>query len=202
MGAGGGNKQVEAQKQQEAARQTAISKNVTDINSAYAGREGQYNDFGAALRKQYGTELARQQGNTSRNLKFSLARNGQTGGSVAVDAGKKLGEEFNTGTLNAEHKTSGAVADLRAKDEASRLQMISLAQSGSDIGNAASQTASALRASLEGAKADNTASGLGDIFGGTADIYKSMQEASQIRKGLRYSSLYANAGTGTSKGTF
>lgn len=175
----------------EAQRQAAISGNVGRINSAYAGREGQYTDFIDALRKTYGTELNRQQTDASRQLKFGLARGGLTGGSSAVFAGKNLAREANQGTLNAESKAQGALSDLRAKDEQSRLSMISLAQSGSDIGDAATQTANALRANIGGAQAANTASGLGETFGGTAATYKAMQEAAALRRGLKQSEIYA-----------
>lgn len=193
----------------EAERQATISGNVNNINSAYAGREGQYTDFLDALRKTYGNELNRQQTDASRNLKFSLARGGLTGGSSAVFAGKNLTREANQGTLNAESKAQGAVSDLRAKDEQTRLSEISLAQSGADIGDAASQTANSLRANIGAAQSANTASGLGDVFGGTATTYKAMQEAAALRRGLKQSEIYTQPftrGSGasgtTSPGTF
>lgn len=186
---------AEAAAAAEAERQATISGNVGRINSAYEGREGQYGNFLDALRKTYSNELNRQQTDASRSLKFSLARGGLTGGSSAVFAGKNLAREANQGTLNAESKAQGALSDLRSKDEQSRLSMISLAQSGSDIGDAASQTANALRANIGAAQSTNTASGLGDVFGGTSATYKAMQEAANLRRGLKQSEIYANAFT-------
>jgi hypothetical protein len=177
---------------QEAARQKRISQNVTDINKAYAGRESQYGAFTAALRKQYGTDLGRQQTAASRNLKFNLARGGLTGGSVAVDTGRNLAREGAQATLTAESRAKAAEADLRSRDEQSRLSMISLAQSGNDIGNAAMQTGNALRANIQNAQATGQTQGLGELFGGTAATYKAMQEAAAMRKGLKYSEIYAN----------
>lgn len=183
---------AEAAARAEAERQATISANVGRINSAYAGRENQYADFIDALRKTYGTELTRQQTDASRQLKFGLARGGLTGGSQAVFAGQNLAREANQGTLTAESKAQGALADLRAKDEQSRLSMISLAQSGADIGDAATQTANALRANIGAAQSSNLASGLGEVFGGTAATYKAMQEAAALRRGLKSSELYAS----------
>ena len=182
-----------------------ISANVSRINSAYAGREAQYADYLNAIRGTYGKELQRQQGDASRNLRFSLARSGLTGGSAAVDAGRDMQREFGKGTLLAESKAQGALADLRAKDEQSRLSMISLAQSGADIGDAAGQTANALRANIGQAQSANVSSGLGEVFGGTAQLYKNMQEQAALRRGLRTSEIYANpftrgSGAGASGG--
>lgn len=192
MGMGGGNKAQQQAAEQEKARQVAISQNVNKINDAYSGRESQYNDFLGALQKQYGTELNKQQGDTARNLKFSLARGGLTGGSAAADTGKQLSDEYNKGLITAENKAQGATANLRSQDEQSRMQLISLAQSGADVGNAATQTSNALRASLEGAKATGLSDTIGSAFGDTANIYKNMQEQANLRKGLKYSELYAN----------
>jgi hypothetical protein len=181
---GGGNHAAEQAAQAETDRQGRISGNVSAINSAYAGREPQYADFRAALQKQFGTELGRQQQVAQRHLKFSLAKTGNTGGSVAVDQGAELNREAAQGALTAEQHARGAEAKLRSADEQSRLGMISVAQSGGDIGNAATQTANSLRANIEGARSEGQAQGLGDLFGGTADIYKKSQDAAQFRKGL------------------
>lgn len=199
MCGGGGNASNQAE-EMERQRQATIAKNVEDINSAFSGREGQYADFIGARRKQYGDELGRQQKTAARNTKFALARGGLTGGSASVDAGKRLAEELNLGTLAAENKASGELAALKSADENSRNQMIALAQSGASIGSGASQTAASLRANIDSARTANVAEGLGNVFGGAADAYKTMQEQSAIRKGLRYSSLYAQPNQGTSIG--
>jgi len=175
----------------EAARQARISGNVTDINTAFGGREDQYTDFVSAIRELYGADLGRQQQEAARQSKFSLARGGLTGGSAAVDAGRTLSREANEGTLTAERRAQKQLADLRGMDESARLSMISLAQSGNDIGNAASQTASALRANLEGARAAGTTEGLGDVFGRTAATYRAQQDAAARRRGLKEANLYA-----------
>lgn len=188
---GGGNKAAAAAQQQEAERQARISGTVANINSAFAGREGQYSAIQDTVRQSLGKQLAKQQGDAARQLKFSLARGGLTGGSVAADTGKNLADEFNTATIGVEQKAQGAGADLRARDEASRLSMIGLAQSGNDVGNAAAQTASMLNANIGAAKADNAVNTLGDVFGGSASTYKKMQEAAALRRGIKDADPYA-----------
>jgi len=192
-GGGGASNQAQQMEQQ---RQASIAKNVADINTAFGGREGQYDDFVTARRAQYGDELGRQQKVATRQNKFALARSGLTGGSAAVDTGKKLADEFNLGTINAENRASGELAGLKSADENSRNQMIALAQSGASIGNGAAQTAAGLRANIESARANSVPDALGSVFGQSADIYKQMQEQAAIRKGLRYSSLYAQPNSG------
>jgi hypothetical protein len=188
----GGNKNASrAAEQAEQQRQARISSTVGNINSAFQGREGQYQQIADTVRESLGKQLARQKTDASRNLKFSLARGGLTGGSVAVDTGKNLADEFNTATLGVEQKAQGASADLRARDEASRLSMIGLAQSGNDVGNAAAQTASMLNANVGAAKADNAVNTLGEVFGGSASTYKRMQENAALRRGIRDADPYA-----------
>lgn len=175
----------------EAARQGRISGNVRDINSAFAGRQSQYNELGAALRERLNTALGRQRDEATRQSKFALARGGLTGGSAAIDAGRNLARENQEGILQVERQARGGVADLQAKDEQARTQLISLAQSGNDIGDAAAQTSQMLRANLAGA--NSLQNGLGEVFGNTAKTYRAQQDAAARRRGLSEASTYAKA---------
>lgn len=177
--------------EQEALRQANIGKNVTAINSAYGGREGQYKAFADALKTKYTGDLNRQYADANRNQRFELAGAGLTGGSQAVDSGRNLGREMAQGTVAAQSKVNSEEAALRSQDENSRLQLISLAQTGGDIGNAASQTANMLKANLQGAQG-GAAGTLGDVFGSTAATYKTMQDARNLRRGLTssYEQIY------------
>lgn len=189
---GSSNRAARAAEQAERERQARVGANVESINRAFAGREGQYADFLDALRSYYTSDLNRQQQDASRQLKFALARSGLTGGSQAAYAGKELAREANRGAITAEQRAQNALASLRAQDEQSRLAMISLAQSGQNIGDAATQTANALRANINAAQSEGLASGLGDVFGNTAATYKAMKEAAALRRGLKDSEIYAN----------
>lgn len=189
---GSSNRAARAAEQAERERQARVGANVESINRAFAGREGQYADFLDALRSYYTSDLNRQQQDASRQLKFALARSGLTGGSQAAYAGKELAREANRGAITAEQRAQNALASLRAQDEQSRLAMISLAQSGQNIGDAATQTANALRANINAAQSEGLASGLGDVFGNTAATYKAMKEAAALRRGLKDSEIYAS----------
>jgi hypothetical protein len=176
--------------EQEAARQQRVTANVGAINNAYAGREQQYADYANALRTKYTGDLTRQYATAARQQKFALAGAGQTGGSLAADQGEELGRQMAEGTVAAESKVGQGESGLRAQDENARLQMISLAQAGGDIGDAAMQTGNMLRANLQ--NANGTVNELGDVFGNVATSYKAMQEARNLRRGLTtsYENIY------------
>lgn len=177
----------------EAERQGRITTNVNNINTAFSGREPQYQQLGDALRKRLNDQLALQRGQATRQAKFGLARAGLTGGSQAVSTAKTLQREGEEGVLNAERAASKGVANLRSADEQQRTQLVSLAQSGNDIGNAGAMASSALRANLEGAQSDNLINSLGEVFANTAATNKAMLDAAARRRGLKEAQVYAPA---------
>lgn len=186
-------KQAKGAAAAEAARMERVSANVKDINSAFEGREGQYNQLGDALRERLNTQLGQQRADATRQTKFGLARSGLTGGSAAVDAGRLLARENQEGVLGAERQAQAGVANLRSEDENARSRLISLAQSGNDIGNAAAQSASLLQANLGAAQNSNGANDLGEIFGRTAAGYRAQQDAAARRRGLNDATTYARS---------
>lgn len=188
---GGGGDAVAAQEKADRAKQAAVSSNVAAIDSAYAGREPQYADYTAALQKQYGTELQRQQGVAQRQSKFALAKSGNTGGSVAVDQGNELNREATQAAITSEKQAQGQTAKLRSADEQTRLGLISTAQSGGDIGNAATQAANSLKANLGAAQSEGATAALGDLFSNTTKSYNKAQQDAALRKG--YGSVYGKA---------
>jgi len=181
---------------QQAATQASISNNVSQINSAFGNRSQEYSNYQNALQTQYQTELNRQQAIATRNSKFATARNGLAGGSASVDAGALLGQEEAEGTVNAQQQVQSNVAKLEANDQATKQQMISLAQSGADIGNAAQMTADSLQANIGNAQSVNAAAGLGQVFGDTTTAYTNEQQAAALRSGVLKGSTYAKSGLG------
>lgn len=187
---GGGGNAAAAAAQQQANQQQNINQNVNSINDAFQGRQGQYNDYLKALNTSYQSQLATQQGDASRGLKFALARNGQTGGSVAADQGGELQKEEGQGEITAAQQAQAKLAGLKSSDQAERQQLISLAQSGANVGNAGLQTADALSANLEGAQKELGPNTLGNIFGGVANSISGYNTAAQQRLGLRAAQAY------------
>jgi hypothetical protein len=190
-----GDKATKRAEQAEAQRQSQISGNVQSINRAFAGREPQYAQFTQALRERLNTQFGQQRQAATRQNKFALAKSGLTGGSAAIDAGRRLTREGQEGALQVERTAQGAGADLRAKDENARNQMIALAQSGTNIGNAGQQTAQMLQANIGSAQNQDLTNRLGDVFGGTAQAYRTAVDAKERRRGLDTDNLYARAFT-------
>lgn len=192
---GGGGNASAAATQQEAARQANISSNVNQIDNSFANRQPAYQNYLNATQNLYQTELGRQQGIASRNLKFGLARSGLTGSSVAADQGDELGREMAQGSITAEQKAQSGLAGLESQDNSERLQLINLAQSGADVGNVATQSADAQRANLGAAMSSSTASGLGDIFGGITSDVNNYNNAAAARRGVNNSTQYLYGNT-------
>ncbi|KRG39093.1 hypothetical protein ARC78_14840 [Stenotrophomonas pictorum JCM 9942] len=194
MGGGGSSKATNKATQAEGLRQANINRSVQQINQIYGSpqREADINDFLGASRSFYRQNLDRQKDTADRSLKFAMARNGQTGGSVAVDANRQLGQDYQQGVLSADRLAQSAANELRNADEQSRMNMISLAQSGADLTAGGARAAQMLQANLAGANASLTTNALGDVFGGLSKIYENSRNAAAERRGNRdiYNLLY------------
>lgn len=189
---GGGGDASAAAEEAERKRKAQVAASTGAIDRAFAGRGGQLDDFVNALREQFTSEAGRQKTDADRNLKFSLARGGLTGGSAAASAGVRLGDEFQRGTLKGERLSQSALADLTSADEASRLNLIQLAQGGASVTGSATAAARALQSNIAGAQSKTGVEGLGDIFGDTRALFVQQQEAAARRQGLRESEVFAS----------
>ena len=189
---GGSNSATRAARRAEDQRQAQVTAGTGAVDRAFAGRQPQYDDFLRAMQNFYRRDLGQQHDNATRQTRFSLARGGLTGGSAQTDMAGILGRDYQRGTLQGEQRAQMSLADLMARDESSRMGLLSLVQGGADMTTAAQQSANAMRANLSGARASGMSEGLGNVFGGTADLYRRQQEAAQRRRGLSEAELYAN----------
>ena len=190
MGGGSSNAAAAAQQQVQQQQQTTNA-NVGAINSAFANRGQQYTDYLAALRQSYQTQLNNQQATAGRQLKFANARGGLTGGSEAAQLGGELQKEMGQGELGAEQTAQAKLSGLESADQAERLQMISLAQGGASIGNAAQETATSLQANIQNAQAGLSPTALGNTFGTIGETTNAMNAGASARLGLRAAQAYA-----------
>lgn len=189
---GGSNAASDEAARVEAERKRQVKSSTAAIDRAFAGRGSQLDEFAAALRADFREDATRQKADSDRNLKFGLARGGLTGGSVAADAGKRQGREFQEGLLKGERGVQGSIADLLSADEASKRNLIALAQGGADITTSANNAASALRANIAGARSSGLANDLGDIFSDTRNLFVKQEEAAERRRGLAESQVFAD----------
>lgn len=189
----GGNKAAKQAQQAEAARQAAIRGTQGRINGVFDNpqRQADIADFVNATRDYYTQDLNRQKGEADRGLKFALAKNGLTGGSVNVDQQRRLGEDYSRGVLNVEQKAQGAGASLSAADQDARARLISLATSGLDATTAASQAAAAMQSNLQAGMSEAKLGSLGDSFGGINSFVQQARDAQQRRQG--YYSTFGGA---------
>jgi hypothetical protein len=194
MGTSSSNDAVEEAQQYEAEKQAKINAAIAKINAVFGSptREGQYADYLGARRGMYTNEVNRQQTDAERNNRFALARNGQTGSSVAIDSGRRLGEDYTRALLDAERLAHGDEANLRGQDEQSKLSLIQMAMSGADATTGVTNAQSALRNNLLSSQSGNGVKALGDIFKQYTDFYRQSVENKAKRKGeqFAYDSLY------------
>ncbi len=200
MSGGSSNSAQRAAEAAERERQAQIRGSVGRINEAFdnPNRQREIGDYLGATRQFYMNDLNRQKGETDRNLKFAMARSGQTGGKVAIDSAARVGQDYNRGVIESDRRAQSAAADLRSQDESSRLGLIQMAQSGLDATTGSSRALSALRNNLQAGRSTATAQGLGDAFGTFANLFKRSQEAAAARRGEKYvyGTQYGRLGSG------
>lgn len=188
MGGSSDNDVAEQAQQYEEERQAKIKAAIAKIDAIFSSpqRESQYADYLGARRGMYTDEVNRQQKDAVRNSKFALARAGQTGGSLAVDTGRRQGQTYTRGLLDAERLAQGDEAGLRGMDQQSRLALIQMAQSGLDATTGVTNAATALQGNLQSSLAGKGVQALGDIFKDYTDFYRKSREDKQRREGEQY----------------
>jgi len=192
------NKAANQANDMERQRQANIQQTTARINQAYQNpqREADIQDFLAASRSFYQNDLNRQHDSAGRNLKFALARSGLTGGSVAADQARTMGEDYQRGILQADRLAQGHAHDLRNADEQARQSLIAMAQNGINDTGAGMQAAQLMQANLAGARSQMNANAIGDVFGGFGTLLKHSRDAADSRRANRdfYQLLYGNTG--------
>ncbi len=186
----------------EQARQASIKNTQTSVNRVFDSpeRAADISDYVGALRTYYADDLNRQKTTTDRELKFSLARSGQTGGSTQNDQQAEKGRLYARGLLDIDRKALGAGAELESADQDARARLISLATSGLDATTAATQSASAMRSNLQSGKSTAQAQGIGDIFGSLKPAFDASKDAAARRKAI--DDAYGRQGTYNTSGQF
>jgi hypothetical protein len=181
----GSNSAANAANAAENRRQSAIKRSQRSINAVFDNpqRKADIADFVNATRDYYQQDLSRQKANADRNLIFSLAKSGLVGGSTQRDQQQLLGEDYGRGLLQTEQKAQGAGASLEAADQDARARLISLATSGLDATTAASQSAAAMRSSLQAGRSEALAGNLADSFGHINDFVTRSRDAQKYRQG-------------------
>lgn len=148
-----------------------FNRNQVDVGAAKTEREKMYTDISSAVKDTALRDLDRQYTQASQRNKFGLARSGLLGGSVDAEAGGELQTLYGEGKLKASQAGMQAASDLRATDEKTRQNLISLAQSGIDTGTASSLAAGQMGAAADLAKSQTQQASVGRLFDDLGQAY-------------------------------
>lgn len=197
MCGGGGGDPAKEQQQYDQQRQGKIDAVTAQIRGLYnnPSRENDIAQYQADTQKLYQHTLDRQSEEAGRQLKFALARTGQSTGQVGIDQGAKLTNEYNEGVLKVTRAAGEASARLRQADADTQQNLISMAQSGMDATTANTLALQGLRTNLLASKSSVAPDALGNAFSGLADAYQFSQEAKNYQRGYE-SGLAGGGGNG------
>lgn len=146
-------------------------------------RQGLYDDQRKAVTDLNRRDVDRQFLDAERQNRFGLARAGLSGGSADIDSNAELTRRTNEGLIKAAGIGDQAAADLQTADERSRQNLISMAQSGIDTGQAAQMALSQLDANSANAASARSGATVGNLFGDLAQAYLYGQQQQGARAG-------------------
>lgn len=168
----------------EAERMAAIKATQGAVNQVFDSpeRAADIERAMSGMRELNMGELNRNKANTDRQLKFALARNGQTGGSTQVDQNREFSDQYGRALLGVERGVQGFGANIRSADQDARARLISLATQGLDATTGARQAADAMRINLASGQTDQNMASIANAFSGFNDFLKSSREQSDRRR--------------------
>ena len=154
----------------ERERQDRIRNATAAINARFndPGREAMY---GSHRQNVYDYNLERlneERERGDRELKFALARTGQSGGTGEIDARDQFQKNYDDALFDIAKFSDSAAARFRNADESARLKLLGQAQSGMSATTAATNAANQLALNAEQAEAYNDMASLGDLFSNIA----------------------------------
>lgn len=197
---GTGNQAVNSAQAANQQQQLDIQNAVQQVNQAYNSpqRAQQIDNYGTHLQDYYTGQVNNQEAINARNLKFAMARSGLTGGSAATDSNNQLQQDYTKGLLAATGAANAGKTALEQADIQSKNNLIGLANQGGYTGVIPQQTSEAMNANLQSAQNYGNANALGNLFGGTAQIYNTEQVAAANRKAQQtpIGSIYGGTSTG------
>lgn len=147
------------------------------------GRNALYDQQRKAVTDLNRRDVDRQFLDAERQNRFGLARAGLSGGSADIDSNAELTRRTNEGLIKASGLGDQAAADLQTSDERSRQNLISMAQSGIDTGQAAQLALSQLDANSANAASARSGATIGSLFGDLSQAYLYGQQQQGARAG-------------------
>lgn len=171
-------------KADEEARRAEIEGNIRRLEGIFADprRKQEIQDFIGANRDYLFKDLDRRKVEQDRNLKFSLARSGLSGGSTDIDQNRALSETYLRGIAEAERRAQGAGANLESADQQAKQSLFSSILAGGDVSTAAQNATQMMQTNLAQGRLDATQNAFEGLFGDFGDIYKNSREAAGERR--------------------
>lgn len=187
MSGGGSNRAAEEANRVEQERQAAIRNTQSRINAVFdsSTRAAEIADAVSATRDFHLQDLDQQKATADRQLKFSLARGGLSGGSTNLDKQAALGRDYTKGLLQVDQRANALGANIAMADQDARARLISLATSGLDATTGASQASAAMRSAIEANQSSAQMQGLGDLFGQFSKFYEDSLTSKRNREADR-----------------
>lgn len=117
------------------------------------------------------TNLDEKYDTAKRNNSFALFAQGLNGGSEDIDQNALLKRTYDQGLLDLGAQADSAKADLRSKDETSRLNLLNAINAGTDQASALSSAAQQLANNYDSAAATAAGTTLGNLFDTSGALY-------------------------------
>lgn len=182
----------------DAGYQAALARSGAGQDAVRQQRDALYEQMGADVFNVQKSKLDDQQQKAARLLKFALARNGQTGGSLDIDQHGDMNKSYLEGMADIGNNRISTTNNVRAADEQTRIDLIGRIRSGMDQASALNSAASQLQSNIAQQRDSALASTMRDYFGGMG--YLNQQAQFQKQYGNTYrtpSGFQASASNGT-----
>ena len=139
-----------------------------DASSQRAQRQEGYNTVRQNALAVALDSLSKQRDDTSRDIRFNVARSGLAGGSVDIDQNQLLADKYSQGVIQANSNADGIVNGVRSRDEATRADLISRINAGMDANSASQSALAQIQNNQAAANFEGSSNLLNNFFNGLA----------------------------------
>lgn len=150
------------------------------LKGAASAREALYSKIGTDSNNMALVDLNKERGITERDLKFSLARNGLSGGSRDIDANKDVLDTYQQGVLKASNIGLQTANNARSNDEKTRVNLINSIHAGLTDSDAMTQAYTSMANNAKQAQDEANSTSLAGFF----DVLKNQQANAQYNAGV------------------
>lgn len=164
---------------------SALAAKTAELAGVKAQRESNYETAGQDILNFKTPQLDKQREKAERNLRFQLARTGQTGGSLAQDQKYELNDNYSRGLADLTNQKEAAVNTARAADEQTRIDLINRIRSGMDQASAVASANAQTTSNIDSARDSALGQSLQDYFSGMGYLYGQNQQQQAYNNRLK-----------------